>query len=73
MLKERLISYCPMMNHKYLLIAFFVLTNIVFTQAQNNELAQANTLFKAFLFKEAIPLYEVALEKDPYLGDAMHH
>ena len=67
---KRLISYCLIMNYKYLLIAFFVLTS-VFAQAQNNELAQANTFFKAFLFKEAIPLYEVALEKDPYLGDAM--
>ena len=58
------------MNYKYLLLVFFVLTT-AFTQAQNNELSQANTLYKAFLFKEAIPLYEVALEKDPYLGDAM--
>ena len=39
--------------------------------AQNNELAQANTYFKSYLFKEAIPLYEAALQKDPYLGDAM--
>lgn len=58
------------MNYKYLLIAIFVLTS-VFAQAQNNELSQANTFFKAYLFKEAIPLYEIALEKDPYLGDAM--
>ncbi|WMX14678.1 OmpA family protein [Aureispira sp. CCB-E] len=70
MLKKRLISHNPMMNYQSFLIFFFVLTSI-FAQAQNNELAQANTLFKAFLFKEAIPLYETALEKDPYLGDAM--
>jgi outer membrane protein OmpA-like peptidoglycan-associated protein len=70
MLKERFISYCFIMNYKYLLLALFILTT-VFAQAQNNELSQANTLYKAFLFKEAIPLYEVALEKDPYLGDAM--
>jgi len=58
------------MNYKYLFLVFFVLIT-VFAQAQNNELSQANTLYKAFLFKEAIPLYEVALKKDPYLGDAM--
>lgn len=39
--------------------------------AQHAEVAQANTYFKSFLFKEAIPLYEDALQKDPYLGDAM--
>lgn len=39
--------------------------------AQHDELAQANTYFKSYLFKEAIPLYETALQKDPYLGDAM--
>lgn len=41
------------------------------SNAQQNELAQANTQFKAYLFKEAIPLYERALALDPYLGDAM--
>ncbi len=40
-------------------------------QAQHAEVAQADTYFKSSLFKEAIPLYENALEKDPYLGDAM--
>ena len=43
----------------------------LYTQAQTPELAQANTQFKAYFFKEAIPLYEKALTKDPYLGDAM--
>lgn len=58
------------MNKKYYLVALLLFTGI-YTQAQQNELAQANTHFKAFLFKEAIPLYEAALLKDPYLGDAM--
>lgn len=44
---------------------------VTITAAQHAEVAQANTYFKSFLFKEAIPLYENALEKDPYLGDAM--
>lgn len=70
MLKERLLSDCLIMNYKYFLIFLFVSTSLL-VQGQNNELAQANTLFKAYLFKEAIPLYETALEKDPYLGDAM--
>ncbi|MGH1338842.1 MAG: OmpA family protein [Aureispira sp.] len=49
-----------------LLLGFFTVVN-----AQHAEVAQANTYFKSFLFKEAIPLYENALQKDPYLGDAM--
>ena len=39
--------------------------------AQQNELAQANTQFKSYYFKEAIPLYEKALSTDPFMGDAM--
>lgn len=58
------------MDKKYYLSILFLFIS-VFAFAQNNELAQANTHFKAFLFKEAIPLYEQALTKDPYLGDAM--
>ncbi|BDS14056.1 OmpA family protein [Aureispira anguillae] len=58
------------MNKKYYLLVLFLFTGI-YAHAQHNELAQANTHYKAFLFKEAIPLYEQALAKDPYLGDAM--
>jgi outer membrane protein OmpA-like peptidoglycan-associated protein/tetratricopeptide (TPR) repeat protein len=58
------------MDKKYQFLFIFLLT-VLFTQAQNSELSQANTYFKAFLFKEAIPLYEKALAKDAYLGDAM--
>ncbi|MFK7798674.1 MAG: OmpA family protein [Aureispira sp.] len=49
----------------------FLLTYVSVAQTQHAEVAQANTYFKSFLFKEAIPLYETALQKDPYLGDAM--
>lgn len=57
------------MKKKYLVIFLCLLNFLVF--AQNNDLAQANTQYKAYFFKEAIPLYEKALSKDPYLGDAM--
>ena len=60
------------MNKKYAFLFFFLIIGL-YTQAQHNELSQANTHFKAFLFKEAIPLYEEALAKDAYLGDAMLH
>jgi outer membrane protein OmpA-like peptidoglycan-associated protein len=51
---------------------FGLLVGMITTiQAQHAEVAQANTYFKSSLFKEAIPLYEAALQKDPYLGDAM--
>jgi len=58
------------MDKKYQFLFIFLLS-VLFTQAQNSELSQANTHFKAFLFKEAIPLYEKALAQDAYLGDAM--
>lgn len=41
--------------------------------AQYTELAQANTHYQSYLFKEAIPLYEKVLEKDAYNGEAMLH
>lgn len=39
--------------------------------AQNVELNKANEYFQAFLFKEAIPLYEKALASDPYMEKAL--
>lgn len=59
---------------RYFWLSFVVgcfLLKIGGLHAQHNEVAQANTYFKSYLFKEAIPLYESALQKDPYLGDAM--
>ena len=58
------------MKKKYKLLIIFLFIGF-FTRAQNNELSQANTHFKAFFYKEAIPLYEQALLKDAFLGDAM--
>lgn len=58
------------MNNKYNFL-FILLWLGFYVQAQHNEVAQANTNFKAYLYKEAIPLYEAALAKDPYLGEAM--
>lgn len=56
---------------RFLSLFGLLLGCIAVTTAQHAEVAQANTYFKSFLFKEAIPLYENALQKDPYLGDAM--
>jgi len=55
-------------THVFLFLCLFF---AVTTNAQHAEFSQANTNFKAYLFKEAIPLYESALQKDPYNSDGM--
>jgi len=58
------------MMKKILVLSYLNLICLV-AFAQNDAYVQANTQFKAHLFKEAIPLYEKALKQDPYLGEAM--
>ena len=52
------------MNQKYILFFLLIVLQSAQLQAQEAELAEANTHFRSFLFKEAIPLYEQALEKE---------
>jgi tetratricopeptide (TPR) repeat protein len=59
------------MNSKLIFVCFLLVFQTFTLKAQESELSQANGLFRSFMFKEAIPLYEQALEKDAYLGDGM--
>lgn len=59
------------MIRRVLIIAILFIATTIQVTAQFAELAQANTYYQSYLFKEAIPLYEKVLAKDPYQSEAM--